>query len=443
MGGMRRISWWLAVLLCTAWTLPAVAQGFHIERITILNNHRSPAAILREEMRLKENQVYSEADLSHAHHRLMRLPFIWKADFALRKGSQRGSYVLEVTVTEAKRFFWIWYQPTSFLRDDYFSEADPPPDHDKLGDFGQDAGLALGWQWFTKKGELRFALPALVSYTHYGLGASHLIGNITVGPAPNIVSGGAYNGRSPIPMDGRLSHFETGLAIWTRGSLSLPLRRTQMVTLAVTASGGELLKYRRVGTAFEDLNDSSSRLFETSLDWSMDTTNHPTFMTRGWFVQGGINSGLLTLKFGDEDAVIPDNCQEAKSMGWFSHAHIYHEIGPEQSLGLALFANQTRFDIKNRPRNGSELDLNYTSSHARLEVSWARNHLGRVFFKKPRDFRYSVHVGVERNEGDLGDVIPEQDYTRSYVEAAIMGADGRGLVRFSLRYSTTNQELWP
>ena len=72
----------------------ATTPNFFIEKIEV------------RETRLREGEEYSEAELRDASARLMRLPFLLSAEFSLEKGSERGRYVLVVTINETKPFFY-------------------------------------------------------------------------------------------------------------------------------------------------------------------------------------------------------------------------------------------------------------------------------------------------------------------------------------------------
>jgi len=57
----------------------------------------SPQIVIAESL-LREGAEYSEDDLRAASARLRRLPFLLSADFALEKGSERGRYLLAISV---------------------------------------------------------------------------------------------------------------------------------------------------------------------------------------------------------------------------------------------------------------------------------------------------------------------------------------------------------
>jgi hypothetical protein len=82
------------------------APKFLLEKIIVAGNRRPASArIVISESLLKEGQSYAEDDLRVAIRRIKRLPFIIEADFALRKGTERGRYELVVTVEETRPIF--------------------------------------------------------------------------------------------------------------------------------------------------------------------------------------------------------------------------------------------------------------------------------------------------------------------------------------------------
>ncbi|MEM9292098.1 MAG: hypothetical protein AAGD01_10495 [Acidobacteriota bacterium] len=79
---------------------------FFIESVIVEGARRVTPELLISEADLEGGRVYSEAELRRAASRVDRLPFVQQADFALRKGSERGRYQLVVTVKEIRRFFF-------------------------------------------------------------------------------------------------------------------------------------------------------------------------------------------------------------------------------------------------------------------------------------------------------------------------------------------------
>lgn len=79
---------------------------FFIETIVIEGLQRASPQLLVNQSLLEEGQVYTESELRDAVHRVERLPFVLRADFSLRRGSERGRYQLAMAVEETRRFFF-------------------------------------------------------------------------------------------------------------------------------------------------------------------------------------------------------------------------------------------------------------------------------------------------------------------------------------------------
>jgi hypothetical protein len=80
--------------------------AFVVERIVVEGARRGSEKIVIAELLLTLGNAYTEGQLREALHRVRRLPFVVEADFALRKGSQRGRVELVVTVSEAWPVFF-------------------------------------------------------------------------------------------------------------------------------------------------------------------------------------------------------------------------------------------------------------------------------------------------------------------------------------------------
>lgn len=98
-----------SALLCALLAARLGAQEeprFLIEKISVSGQRRAATArIVVAESRLQEGQSYDERELRQAVYRIRRLPFIVDADFALRRGSQRGAYELAITIEQTTPLF--------------------------------------------------------------------------------------------------------------------------------------------------------------------------------------------------------------------------------------------------------------------------------------------------------------------------------------------------
>jgi outer membrane protein assembly factor BamA len=94
-------------LLCIFIALGAAAQeaSFLIERIEIRGMRFGSESVVRNETLLTTGRTYTESELQQALARVNRLPFVLDSSFSLEKGSDRGAYVLVITVRETKPLF--------------------------------------------------------------------------------------------------------------------------------------------------------------------------------------------------------------------------------------------------------------------------------------------------------------------------------------------------
>jgi len=128
---MRRLLCLLLLLGCASASY--AEDRFLIERIDVRKLVHASADVIRAESRLQEGNSYVEADLRAASDRVRRLPFVLDAVFSLERGSVRDSYVLVITVSETRPFFFR-YQLIPFFE----------TSHD-VGAVDNDALVAARW----------------------------------------------------------------------------------------------------------------------------------------------------------------------------------------------------------------------------------------------------------------------------------------------------------
>jgi hypothetical protein len=235
----------------------AAPARFLIERIEVRNTKRVSSALVISETLLREGQEYSEEDLRAASLRLGRLPFILSSDFALEKGSDRGRYVLAITVNEAKPFFYLldirptlWDDSRRSARVDSDLDVDPTTE-------SKDAGF--GFRWFVggrgvvhvgyvshadRQSFTRDFSGGAIGYTHYGLFGTAAFATINL--------------RLPV---GSLA----GTGISPQLVVGVPITKNQTLSLDIE------------NTRFE--RGDSEQLF--SLAWTYNTTNQPFVPTSG------------------------------------------------------------------------------------------------------------------------------------------------------------------
>lgn len=273
-GGARRWtrrSWWIGVLVGLAsWPLAAQDEAagprFFIETIRVENAVRFPAEIIVSESLLEEGRVYSERELRDAVHRIVRLPLILEAEFALRKGSERERYVLLITVQEARRWFF-GVDVDAELGDDVLEipGLDFPADDD-------DLGLFAGWRIPAgRHGVVSLAADPTdggtvqLGYSHFDLfGRSvQLNANLLYEPLD----------REGIALDNQQLRLSLGIPI--RGNHSLRLSGSYRAT-ELGFTGGTF-----------GLDAEAERLI-AGLSWVYNSVDDPVFPTSGSFLRSGV-----------------------------------------------------------------------------------------------------------------------------------------------------------
>jgi hypothetical protein len=165
---MKRFLGFLLLLACAR----AVCGEtyFLIERIEVRGLVHASADVIRTESRLQGGDEYSESELRSASDRVRRLPFVLDVNFSLERGSARDAYVLAITVSETRPFF-------------FRSELVPFAEGERRFS-AIDANILLGVRWFSgTRGVFHLAaiahqsdrpfessyLSTQAGYTRYGL----------------------------------------------------------------------------------------------------------------------------------------------------------------------------------------------------------------------------------------------------------------------------------
>lgn len=255
----------IAVILLA---VPAAAQDaaaprFFIERIEVRNAKRVSSDVLIYESRLRAGQEYSEADLSDASARLDRLPFLLSSDFSLERGTERGHYVLVISVNETKPFFYrLDLRP--ILTDNTITGFDDAADNISAS----DTEAFIGYRWFVgRRGAIHVGLQFqddnrdytqeygawAVGYTHYDIFGTRAFATVNI----------------------KRTH--GGGRITPQVVVGMPVTKNQTLTVAYddVQIDGEQRAFN--GLVLED--DESQRV--GSITWSYNTTNQPYLPTRG------------------------------------------------------------------------------------------------------------------------------------------------------------------
>ena len=254
-----RVLPFLLVLLGMA--LPVAAQTppsprFLLETIVVEGTQRDAVReIVAAESLLQPGREYSEQELREAVYRVKRLPFVLDAEFSLRKGGERGTYQLVITVEETRLVFYS--ADAGGLYDGYDRSFFPGEERVDWG-----ASVTAGGRWFVGSQGLVFGsvqgvddlgpAAAQIGYTRYNLFGRGGFASVTLwSDVSDETDGDVYQGSvsTDIPIVG--SHtFHVDLN-WFR------------------------FREELFGSTFR--SDSRS----LTLAWVYDTTDDPLFATSG------------------------------------------------------------------------------------------------------------------------------------------------------------------
>lgn len=329
----------LVVGLLLAWggcAPPLGAQSetdeFFIESIVVEGAQRFGAGIVVSESLLQEGQSYSERALRDAVHRIVRLPLVLDAEFALRKGSRRGRYQLVITVEEARRWFFVTDLLTALGDDRVRSPGnDSEVTSGFFSDDQDDSALFAGWR---------------TSAGRFG------VFSVAVDP---VFDGKLQLGFSQYNLFGRNVQLQIGYLLEPlRDALdaSQPKQQTLRLGLGIPLRGNHSLSFtssyrqHRYRDAFAPTGSYESdfdRIW-ADLSWIYNTIDDPVFPTSGRFLRGGVSyrqDELATrLLFAQSPEPDLDVQRDAEGTEWRAGmvADFYRPISARDSLSLSLTA---------------------------------------------------------------------------------------------------------
>jgi len=437
---------WMAGLLlalCLASKTVAAQEpgGFQIESITIEGGRREATqGIVIEESRLTTGRVWTERELRAAIYRIRRLPFIVRADFALRRGSARGLYALAITVEETRPFFFSQNADVIATSAQGISAA--------LG-YGYGGGAnfhnggTAGARLFVGARNVFFASANADEglqggYTRYGLFGRG--GSLTV----SLLHSSFCCSHEVLPLA-----LDPGAVVW-----SVESGDTAALSVVLPLTGNQSLR----GAASVSRRDAASRqgLFDdlftdrpvflagerresrrAELKWFHDTADDPLFPTQGVTVSGGIELAQQTVPVKTAGASIFDRADvesEARLLALAATARESWPLSPRQSVSVGgrLAVGRSTIDhlqLADRRilREPVDLDSVETSVEARYSASlWG--------FEKSRDqgdLRAEVFVraGYETTSPSFGGPV-----TQLSAGPSLVFRNGWGVFRAAFTY---------
>lgn len=368
-----------------AWTLlalfaPAVLAGqpaaspgepprFEIETITVEGAEKISPEIVISESHLETGASYTEGELQDARYRIIRLPFVLDAEFALRKGTRRGLYELVITVEDTRRWFFgvdvdvvRWARPVSFasLETDDYSVA--------------SAGLSGRRFAAGRHGVLFLAAGGEDGSLHLGYTQYNLFDrSILLGLSASFTDCAPEEGAEGRSGSCRTDLYELGLdptfSSWSadgdsgrfRLDLGVPVRGNQSVRFSGTfrdaTSGVRRQAYEPDPSGLYEFEDHEE--LRANLSWVYNSTDEPVFPSRGTVLEAGLNLNVLradlasvTLR-GQRPEVRAS--MDSRELGLQVNGSRHWSLTGEQTLSARVQLFLGRSDVENVPTEDRRL----------------------------------------------------------------------------------------
>lgn len=430
----------LPLLLATSlWAEPSndlakrdeTAPSFFIEDILVEGNrHVSPGIVVAESL-LETGTSYSEDELREAVYRIKRLPFLLGVDFELRKGSERGRYVLVIAILETTRFFYA----VDFRNTYAVDESDLGPGElrsDWSGDF------LVGYRYFVGNQGILYLtagdIGAQLGYSNFNFLGRNIFFNVSLERSIFCCpSSRTFDDSIRIHYDDR--------SVMLRLTVGIPRSARQLWRLdAFHRRSDSNFRQRRDGVYF---SVSEQDLQETRLraSWIYDTTDDPVFPSRGdeltVTAEAGYQNGRATDVFNYVDAENYGSTGiDRRSSGWSDGVSLsgrrFFPLGHRQNLAASLKASAGHFE---HDIGGEVLGLQGFDSdswHAEASLRHAVDLVGAKRSQPQRRLRWEN--GVEYSYGEVsGTLSATAQYATAAWRSELIYRSRWGVFRLSFR----------
>lgn len=357
---------------------PAPPPTFLIERITVEGTrHASPDLIVAESL-LRAGQSYTETALRQGVYRVRRLPFVRAARFSLRKGSERGSYELVITVEETQRVF--------FGAEGFLSEGE---------DWALTGVGTVGARAFVGAHGVAFAAvqgdQLRVGYSHYNLLNRRVFASLEVGHTDDCCEGLTYDHTFGGP-NFDVRPLDTDTADLTLG---FPVARNQSVRLSLIASEAESFSLSTTlgpEGEIEERFPAEQRRRQGQLAWIYDTTDDPVVPSRGTLVSVAVAAAATE---GESRSLFGSSRSEEDAVGGSTSFRHHWPVSARQSLSLAGRLSLSRVDLESEvccfPFT-QRFAADFSSESSAVEVGYATSVWSDERSRRLGDFRFEAHV---------------------------------------------------
>jgi hypothetical protein len=401
---------WTALLLAAllghgAAVAESGVPSFHIETITVETQRLSPEIVLSESL-LREGEEYSEDELREAVHRISRLPFVLRAEFSLRKGSERDRYELVVRVFETRR--WFFQTDLTFALEDPIERFRFDSDFsDRNRAFGDDLDALVGRRFALGGRSLLFATfgsdegTFAIGFQRYNLWDRNILFSISLGGDEEI---------------GDVSTSEFSLA--GRAQLGIPIRGNHAIRL--------LLGWREFESKFT-FGDFDSEERQAEIAWILNSLDDPVLPREGSLFEAGLTWVDVEShsRFFLPDGLPASSDSSDRGRGVIVGASRHWPLAENQSVSAGLRGFFSELSDGDQFR-----DLEATVGH---QIFLLRN----LELEKWRELRLETQISGLRREysltrRDLG--IPDVTQDDWSASVGLVYRNGWGLFRFAVNY---------
>ncbi len=401
---------YLAAALCLLTAGVAEAQAppqFVIETIEVTGLTRPAAqSIVLAESRLEAGQSYTEGQLAEAVYRVRRLPFVLDAQLALKKGSERGSYVLVITVEPTRPVFY---------------EASYSGFVDTEGDLHNDSAVSFGARHFVGRHGLVFGnllkgegideVPVQLGYTRYDI--------FGTGSFVTVIAAGA------VGSDERDTY-----SVLTEIGVPLDLRSSLRGQLAWSESDFD---ERGFGDDPESRGERRSEALSAALSWVYDTTDDPFFPTQGTRSTVGASVGRSQTRGSTVflDQRFDDDFEQTLWRVTADGAR-HFRISPRRSVSVGAGAawNRAESDVE-PPAPAADFRFDIESYTAQANVGYAYDFLPASPPSAWGDLRWETRLAVGVVAYDDSSV---GDSSSASLSTSLVFRHAWGISRLSLTY---------
>jgi hypothetical protein len=423
---------------------PAAPALFRIERIVVEGPAEAVANIVRAETLLDEGGSYTEEELRQAINRVHRLPFVLDARFALRKGSERGSYELVVEADPARWFFFDHWVRAHTLDEPLAVD----PGNLDFGDddtFTVSTGGLVGARRFVGRSGVLFAGVDSEEALQVGFTQYDLFGRGIVASAGWSTSSCCVSEPLPFGLDPTFAVWDFSQSDRLSLNLSVPLGGRQAFQVMVSDLSGrvgirkQILRTGDLRSGNADEGDLSYQRAQAR--WVYDTSDDPIVPSRGVTLSVGIEASRFEGENLSAFRLGPDLTSEREPLPPFESKRTevavsgtrHWSVTPRQAVSATgrVAAGRSRIEnllVQGRPLAATEFDTVAGSAGVRHALALVRSR-GRGNFNDLW-LETGAEFGVERTSPDLG----PSPLERLSFSIALLFRNQWGRIRASLSY---------